>query len=140
MQISEFMTRRVISIRSGETADVAARLLSRNNIGSVPVVDDGGSLVGMLTDRDLVVRCMAAGLRPQEVPVSQIMTASPLSVQESDDAGAVSARMGRAQVRRVPVVRDGAVTGIVSLGDLAQRHQPRTAETLEEISSNISRR
>lgn len=139
MQISECMTSRVISIRQSETADVAARLLSRNNIGAIPVVDDGGAVVGMLTDRDLVVRCMAPGLSPREVPVAQIMTSGPVVAREEEDAGVVSARMGQAQVRRMPVVRGGTLTGIVSLADLSRRHEERTAETLEEISRNISR-
>ncbi len=140
MQISELMTNRVISVRQSETADVAARLLSRNNIGAMPVVDDSGTVVGMLTDRDLVVRCMAAGFRPQEVPIAQIMTSGPVVAQEDEDVEIVSARMGYAQVRRIPVVRNGALTGIVSLADLARQHRDRTVETLEEISRNVSRR
>lgn len=140
MQISELMTSRVISIRRSETADMAARLLSRNNIGALPVVDDRGGVVGILTDRDLVVRCMAAGLPPREVPVAQIMTAGPICAREEEDAGLILTQMGRAQVRRMPVVRDGTLTGIVSLADLARHQQARTAKTLEEISQNVSRR
>lgn len=140
MQISEVMTRRVISVRQSETADTAARLLSRNNIGAMPVCDDSGRVVGMVTDRDLVTRCMAAGLAPGETPVAQIMTSGVMTAQEGESAGEVSARMGMQQVRRVPVTRDGVLTGIVSLADLARRHEDRTGQTLEEISRNISRR
>lgn len=140
MEISELMTRRVIAVRQSETADMAARLLSRNNIGALPVVDDSGALVGMVTDRDLVVRCMAPGLRPPEVPVAQIMTAAPVFARERDEAGAVAAKMGRAQVRRLPVLRDGVLTGVVSLADLARSHQQRAADALGEISRNVSRR
>lgn len=140
MQISELMTDRVVAVRQSETADVAARLLSRNNIGALPVVDDRGKVVGMLTDRDLVVRCMAADYDPKQVAVASIMTSGPVVAHADEDAGTVSARMGRAQVRRVPVVQDGVLTGIVSLADLAVGHQGRTADTLAEISQNISRR
>ena len=140
MRISEIMTDRVVSVRQNETADTAARLLSRNNIGALPVVDDGGKVVGMLTDRDLVVRCMAASFDPKRVPVASIMTSGPVVAHGDEDAGTVSARMGQAQVRRIPVVQDGVLTGIVSLADLAVGHQDRTADTLAEISRNISRR
>ncbi len=140
MQISDVMTTRVISVRQSETAEVAARLLSRNNIGAMPVCDDSGAVVGMVTDRDLVTRCMAAGLRPQETPVAQVMTSGPVTVQAEESAGAVSAIMGSSQVRRVPVLRDGALAGIVSLADLARSREGRTERTLEEISSNVSRR
>lgn len=140
MQISEVMTTNVVSIRQSETAEMAARLLSRNNIGSMPVCDDGGKVVGMVTDRDLVTRCMAAGLKPQETPVAQVMTSGPITVQAEESAGAVSAIMGSSQVRRVPVLRNGKLAGIVSLADLARQREGRTERTLEEISSNISRR
>lgn len=140
MQISDVMTSQVISVRQSETAEMAARLLSRNNIGAMPVCDDNGTVVGMVTDRDLVTRCMAAGLKPQETPVAQVMTSGPITVQAEESAGAVSAIMGSSQVRRVPVIRDGALAGIVSLADLARHREGRTERTLEEISSNISRR
>lgn len=140
MQISDVMTTRVISVRQSETAEVAARLLSRNNIGAMPVCDDGGKVVGMVTDRDLVTRCMAAGLSPAKTPVAQVMTSGPVTAQVGDSAGAVSAMMGQSQVRRVPVLENGALAGIVSLADLARQREGRTERTLEEISSNISRR
>ena len=140
MQISDVMTKRVISVRQSETAEVAARLLSRNNIGAMPVCDDAGKVVGMVTDRDLVTRCMAAGLKPQETPVAQVMTSGPVTAQTEDSAGTVSAIMGQSQVRRVPVLKDGALAGIVSLADLARTREGRTERTLEEISSNVSRR
>lgn len=140
MQISDVMTTRVISVRQSETAEVAARLLSRNNIGAMPVCDDAGKVVGMVTDRDLVTRCMAAGLKPQETSVAQVMTSGAVTAKAEDSAGAVSAMMGSRQVRRVPVLQDGALAGIVSLADLARTREGRTERTLEEISSNVSRR
>lgn len=140
MQISEVMTTRVVSVRQSETAEVAARLLSRNNIGAMPVCDDNGKVVGMVTDRDLVTRCMAAGLKPQETPVAQVMTSGPVTAEAGEPAGVVSAKMGSCQVRRVPVIENGMLAGIVSLADLARSREGRTERTLEEISSNVSRR
>ena len=140
MQISEIMTSQVVSIRGGDTADTAARLLSRNNVGALPVTDDQGRLVGMLTDRDLVTRCLAAGLSPRETPVSQIMPREPVTLPEDATPGEAAFKMGQRQVRRLPVVREGVLTGIVSLGDLARCGESRAAQTLTAVSGNISRR
>ena len=140
MQISDVMTSRVISIRSGDTADTAARLLSRNNIGALPVTDDSGRLVGMLTDRDIVTRCLAADLSPRETPVSQIMTSGPVTIDQDASPGDAAFRMGQRQVRRLPVVQGEKLTGIVSLADLARCGEQRAAETLRSVSGNISRR
>ena len=140
MIISECMTKNVLCVRQDETADVAARLLSRGNIGAVPVLDRRDRVVGMLTDRDLVLRCMAAGKQPAGVPVGQIMTRGIQTAGAEEQVSAVAERMGRSQIRRVPVVRDGSLVGIVSLSDLARSGEAEAARALASISSNISRR
>ena len=140
MTIKELMTTPVISLRQEETADTAAKLLSRHNIGAAPVVDRDNRVVGMLTDRDLVLRCMAAGLDPGALPVSRIMTPGPVTALGSEDARTLAQRMGREQIRRVPVVEDGALTGIVSLADLTRSNQHEASEALARISDNVSRR
>ena len=140
MIISECMTKNVLCVRQDETADVAARLLSRGNIGAVPVLDRRDRGVGMLTDRDLVLRCMAAGKQPAGVPVGQIMTRGIQTAGAEEQVSAVAERMGRSQIRRMPVVRDGSLVGIVSLSDLARSGEAGAARALASISSNISRR
>lgn len=140
MTIADLMTRNVLSVRRDETADVAARIFGSHNIGAVPVVDEAGSPVGMLTDRDLVIRCMAAGLDPEQETAERLMTPGPMVAGEQEDPSAVAARMGMAQVRRAPVVRDGIMTGIVSLSDLARADGALAASALKQISSNVSRR
>ena len=137
MEIAQLITRRVVALEPGETADIAARLLSRSNVGAAPVVDGQGRVVGILTDRDLVVRCMAAALDPRQVPVSRIMTAGPQLAQAQEAVEAVTARMARHQVRRMPVVRDGALIGMVSLGDLARQNAPGALQALAAISRNV---
>ena len=137
MEIAQLITRRVVALEPGETADTAARLLSRSTVGAAPVVDGQGRVVGILTDRDLVVRCMAAALDPRQVPVSRIMTAGPQLAQAQEAVEAVTARMARHQVRRMPVVRDGALIGMVSLGDLARQNAPGALQALAAISRNV---
>ena len=140
MIVADCMTAHVLSVRTDETADVAARLLSRGNIGAVTVLDGREQVVGMLTDRDLVTRCMAAGKRPADVPVEQIMTAGAVTAGEREPVSAAARRMGQAQIRRMPVVREGRLVGIVSLTDLARSGVEGAAQALTAISSNISRR
>lgn len=140
MQVMELMTEQVMTVRPEETVDVAARLLSRGNVGALPVVDEHEAVVGMVTDRDLVVRCIALGQNPTETLISSVMTLGPLTARPKEDAQMLADKMGKLQVRRVPVVEQGRLRGIVSLSDLARRDGSGAAEALRNISRNISRR
>lgn len=142
MQIQELMTRQVVSIAPEESAALAARLLSRHGLGALPVCDYDGTLQGIVTDRDIVVRCVAADQDPKRVPVRDIMSQTVETVSPEDDVHQVAQRMARCQVRRLPVVHCGQVLGMVSLGDLAanRRCEMEAAEALGEISSNVVRR
>lgn len=142
MKIYEVMTKNVIKIDPGEPAEVAARMLTHYNIGALPVCGADGKLCGVVTDRDLVTRCMASGKLAGMTKVRDVMTHSVISASPDMDTGAAAHLMGRQQVRRLPVVEDGKLCGMVSLGDLAVREQsnPDAADALGEISSNISYR
>ena len=142
MKIYEVMTKNVIKIDPGEPAEVAARILTHYNIGALPVCGADGKLCGVVTDRDLVTRCMASGKLAGMTKVRDVMTHSVISASPDMDTGAAAHLMGRQQVRRLPVVEDGKLCGMVSLGDLAVREQsnPDAADALGEISSNISYR
>lgn len=141
MKIREIMTRSVIRISPEETVAVAARMLTHYNIGSLPVCAGDGRVCGVVTDRDLVTRCLAAGEDPRQVRVGQVMTGTVIAAGPDMDAAAAAALMGRQQVRRLPVVEGGRLQGMVSLGDIAERHQGYdAAEALAEISCNVSRR
>ena len=85
MKVSEIMTDKVIPVGAGETADVAARTLAQYNIGILPVCDPQGAICGLVTDRDLVTRCMASGRLPAETRVSDIMTKQVVSVSPDMD-------------------------------------------------------
>ena len=142
MKIRELMTDSVIRIRAEETVEVAARTMARYNIGAAPVCTVGGNLCGMVTDRDLVTRCLASGRSPQRTPVREVMTPQVVSVRPDMDAGAAAHLMGRQQIRRLPVLENGRLCGMLSLGDLAKREEsnPDAADALADITSNISQR
>ncbi len=142
MKVRELMTGNVIPIHPEETVEVAARKLAHYNIGALPVCEDGGHLCGMVTDRDLVTRCMASNLIPGETTVRQVMTGRVVSVREDMEVSAAAHLMGREQIRRLPVTDNGRLCGMFSLGDLAAREEGvmDAADALNEISRNLSER
>ena len=140
MKIRELMTNRVVYIDPEESVAVAARTLARHNIGVLPVCGSEGQLYGVVTDRDLVTRCVAAGRSPALTPVRDVMTTHVVSARPDMDAGAAAHLMGRQQIRRLPVVENGRLCGMVSLGDLACREESAydATDALAGISSNVS--
>ncbi len=139
MKISEIMSERVVTIDQREPVIAAARLLKRMNLGALPVTDRSGKLVGMLTDRDIVVRCVAAGGDPREMTVGDIMSRGVVTASPESEVSDAARRMGRGQVRRLPVVEDGKLVGMLSLADMARRCDMEAAAALADISSNLRR-
>ena len=141
MQVRDLMSQGVVSITTGESAALAARLLSRHNVGSLPVCGEDGRLRGIVTDRDIVLRCVAAEEDPSKVPVRDIMSRNCAVVSPNDDAREASRMMAAAQVRRLPVTEEGKVVGMVSLGDLAvsQAYDMEASKALADISDNVKK-
>lgn len=136
IRCSEIMTRDVRTATRELTLLQVAQMMRDGDMGSVPVVEDG-RLLGIVTDRDMVVRCTAEG-RGADTPVSEAMTTEIFSVKPDDYAFEAVRLMGDKQVRRVPVVtEDGTLAGIISMADIALETEDELeiAETLEEISS-----
>ena len=129
----------VVSIDPGESAALAARLLARHNVGALPVCSGSGALLGMVTDRDIILRCVAAGEDPSHVPVRTIMTRHPAAVSPDADPRQAARLMSGQQIRHLPVVDNGKVVGMLSLGDLAKcgRWEMEISRALTDISENI---
>ena len=142
MKVRDIMTKPAIHISPGESAEAAARTLAHYNIGILPVCSNDGKLCGLVTDRDLVIRCMASGKAPFQTTVREVMTNQVVAVQPDMETGVAAHLMGRQQIRRLPVVENGKLCGMVSLGDLAKREDSvmDAADALNDISSNISSR
>lgn len=138
MKVRDVMTKQVIPVGAKETVAVAARSLTHYNIGALPVVENG-NLCGMLTDRDIVTRCLAADRDPNKTTVEQIMTRDIRGTRPDMEASVAANLMGKLQVRRLPVLEDGKLCGMVSLGDLARREESvmDAADALMDISSNL---
>jgi len=139
MKLKDLMTKQVLTVHPEEQVEVAARIMARNNIGSIPVCDAQGKLCGLVTDRDLVVRCMAAeGMT--KMKVRDVMTGNVITAVPDMDAAMAAHLMGRKQIRRLPVMEAGKLCGVISLGDLASREESAydATDALGEISSNVS--
>lgn len=137
MKIKELMTREVESVDPMSSLEEAAQLMSDADVGSLPVVDEG-RVVGVLTDRDIVVRAVAAGLDLSEARASDIMTPEVVHCREEDDALDAASLMEEHQIRRVIVTdADGGLAGVVSLGDLS-RSLDEAGEVLREVSRPVA--
>jgi CBS domain-containing protein len=135
MQISECMTRDVRTIAPGKSLCDAAKMMADMDAGALPV-GENDRLVGMITDRDIAVRAVAAGKGPETL-VRESMSAEVRYCFEDDEIESVARNMGQQQLRRLPVLnKDKRLVGIVSLGDLAcsDERSEVVGETLENIS------
>ncbi len=142
MKLREIMTQSVVRIDPEESVAVAARTLAHYNIGALPVCEANGKLCGVVTDRDLVTRCMASEKSAQNTKVKDVMTGQLCVANPEMEVSAAAHLMGRQQIRRLPVVENGRLCGMVSLGDLAVREQSSmdAGDALGDISTNISKR
>ena len=141
MKVYKAMTSHPISIGPMEPVATAARLMKRHNLGALPVCDEQGRLRGILTDRDIVVRGVAADLDPADTPVRELMSRGICSRGAGEELADAMACMRREQLRRLPVLEDGRRVGIVSLNDLLRAEDCRmeAAAALSDISSNVRR-
>ena len=134
MKVSEAMTAQVVTATPQTTVAEVARTMSQIDSGVVPVMDDG-KVVGVITDRDIVVRVIAKG-GAVDGPISAVMSQGAESCREDDNLADAAAKMGALQIRRLVVLDEtGRLTGILSLGDIALDYGDKAVgHTLEEIS------
>ena len=142
MTAQEIINTTAVTVSPDESVLFAARLLSRYNIGALPVVSASGKLVGIITDRDIALRCVAAGSDPSETLISHVMSRRLVTIKSDCDLKEASSLMSFRQVRRMAVTDDDdRFVGMISLGDLAkiQGYEMEAASALKEISSNLRR-
>ena len=139
MQVKDLMNPSVVTVEPTASAALAARLISRHNVGSLPGCAEGGRLRGVVTDRDIVLRCIATEDDPAQTPVRDIMTRGCATVSPDADCREATRLMSLHQVRRLPVVENGRLVGMISLADVARsgRFDMEAAQALCEISENI---
>lgn len=135
MKAKDVMTREPATLGPQATLGEAATLMRQEDCGSIPIVE-GSRLVGIVTDRDIVIRAIAAGKDAKTTRVSEIMSADPVCISEDTDVDEAAKVMADRQIRRLPVVEDGKLVGILVIGQIARRDpdEQQTGETLKEIS------
>jgi len=134
------MTETPKNLSSSMNAYDAAGIMASFDIGAVPVTDEDGSLLGLVTDRDLVVRVLAGRLDPHEVHLGDVATKTIVSVTPDMQLSQARDLMAEHQIRRLPVLKDDRLVGIVSLGDLAlaTASKRKVGEVLEDVSGSPS--
>jgi CBS domain-containing protein len=136
MKVSEVMTAQVVTATPRTPVAEVAQSMAKVESGAVPVTDDG-KVVGLITDRDIVLRVVAENL-PLSTPVAEVMTEGVETCREDDNVADASAKMGAKQIRRLVVLNErGGLAGMLSLGDIALEYGAKqVGRTLEEISVN----
>lgn len=113
-------------IGESQTLEHAARQMRDLDVGALPICGDGGRLLGIVTDRDIVVKCVANNLDPSTVTAGQLAQAKPVAIDSTADVDEVLQLMQQHQIRRLPVIDNQQVVGMISEADLA-RHLPEQA-------------
>lgn len=133
-QLRDIMTSNVATVTPQEDIQTVANLMKQHNVGMIPVVENG-MLQGVVTDRDLVLRNVADG-GSQSTPVANVMTQNPVTATPQMNVDEASRLMSENQIRRLPVVENGQLVGVVAIGDLAVREH--FANEAGAALSNIS--
>ena len=136
-KISDVMTSRPRAVEPQTSVREAARLMESEDVGLLPIVQDGARLVGVVTDRDIAVRVVGRGLDVEQTTVSEIASGDIVALTPDDDLDDALSLMARAQVRRLPVVvREDELVGVVSQADVARSDakEKHVAEVVEAIS------
>ena len=137
MKVSEIMTRDPETANLGTSIGDIAGMMRDLNVGIIPVVKDSGELAGVITDRDITIRVVADGLNPFDNSVQDFLSPNPISVSSSDSVETARDLMSEHQIRRLLVVDDGKLVGILSIGDVATKDRgdtEATGEALQDIS------
>jgi CBS domain-containing protein len=135
IRVKDIMTPGARCIGENDSLARAARLMNDLDIGSLPICGNDGKLKGMLTDRDIVVKAIANGQSPETTTAGMLAEGRPVLVDAEDDVREVLALMQQHQIRRVPVIDDRVLVGIVAEADIARSLAPSdTGATVEQIT------
>ena len=136
MKVREIMTKDIASLRSDDSLEHAAQLMKQYNCGSLPVCTQD-KLIGIITDRDIAVRSVASGDDVSQKRVGDIMTNDVVFANPETDVNDAAQIMSDRQIRRLPVVENNSLIGIVALGDISL--EPACQESAEDALKNISK-
>lgn len=136
MQIKDIMSKDIISLNSEDSIERAAQMMRQFDIGAIPVCDNSGRLTGIITDRDITLNSVASGANANQQKICDFMTSNPVAGSPDMDIHDAVRLMSRHQIRRLPIVENNNLVGIVSLGDISQ--DPTLQDNAEVALKNIS--
>jgi len=129
MKVKDCMCNKVVKAHKETTLREIAKLMENNGIGSVPICDKENEVIGFITDRDIVVRCIAANGDCSKTKVSEIMTKQVIKTTPDTDIQEACETMSTNQIRRLPVIDDGGIIGILTIGDISKNHDVKSENT-----------
>jgi CBS domain-containing protein len=135
MKAKDIMSKSIVSLSSNDTIERAATLMKEYDIGSVPVCDSD-KVIGIVTDRDIALRAVSSSAHTSSESVKNIMTTNPVTASPDMSLEDLSKIMSQQQIRRIPIVENQRLVGVVSLGDLATESQSdqKAGHSLSDIS------
>ena len=133
MKVKECMCKEVACVKPDSKITDVARLMLDKHVGCIPVCDDKNKVVGLVTDRDLILRSLACEKDIKQTPVSEVMTTKVFNVAPDAEVSEAEKIMCECQVRRVPVVENDVLVGIITIGDLANNQNISS----DEVSSTV---
>ena len=138
MKIRDIMTTKLATAQPETTLEEIATMMRTGDVGAIPIAD-GDELVGIITDRDIVVRCIAEGKDPSEACAEDILVGDVATIDPESEVDKAAEIMSRQQIRRLPVVENGRLIGIVSIGDIAvkQKDDRVSGDALEGVSRGV---
>ncbi len=136
MKVKECMCGDVFYCTPDTKLTDVAKMMNKYKVGCIPVCDDNNSVVGILTDRDIILRGVACGKDTNTTNVSEIMTCNTTCCDCNEDIGTVTKSMGQTGIRRLPVTENGKLVGMLTIGDLA-KHQNVSCECVGITLENI---
>ncbi|MEG2353447.1 MAG: CBS domain-containing protein [Clostridium sp.] len=140
MYVKDIMTINIISVDADSPIQSVAKIMRDNHIGLVPVCDEGNNVIGVITDRDIVLRYVAEDENNKQQVVRNIMTSNPTLISRDITLKEATDVMARKRIRRLPVIDKSGVIGMISLGDISQEEEEKinVGEALSKISQYSS--
>ncbi|MBD7912748.1 MULTISPECIES: CBS domain-containing protein [Clostridium] len=135
MLVKDIMSKDVVSLDSKDSIERAAQMMKQFDVGSIPVCNEK-RLVGIITDRDITLNSVASGKNPTEQQISDVMTSHLITGNPNMDVQDVAKIMSREQIRRLPIVENNSLVGMISLGDISV--EPALQHNAEDALSSIS--
>lgn len=132
MKVRDAMAKTITSAQKDERVIDVARKMKQEDAGFMPVVANGGTVIGVITDRDIVLRCIAEGHDPRNETAEHVMTTEVTTISPEDDIQDAARKMEREEIRRLTVTENGHLVGVLSHGNLVQATKGKTAEKVTE--------